>query len=436
MRGRYKQISEQILPYQVLFSLAVILYLFAPVKSGDDGWFISTFLTSFEGDLLEFLKFRYETWSTRLLLEAYTIWLIRIPGLYSISMSLWLAAIAGGFYRLLGIKDIAIKWIVCGSLLVLPVTFNADAGYVCSTVNYVFTFACLVWAVTPIIEAQRGKSVPIIAYIGSFLLMVFGCNMEYYCPPFLLYGIYLFGRGIKLRKGRIASLLVIIFSIGALIYAFGGPASTLSAYGDVNASFPEYSMLTTLDKLQVAFVATAGGLVSQGINGNHFWVPMLLFGVLLLLFGIEKECKFLSKIVCGIPLFVTLATGGIARFLPEENRWRVWFFCENSGWKWDSCFTLIVAFVFFASILYGMFRVDKRLGLGGLLTLFCRITMAASSSIFSSGLRTFYPLFFILCMTIAILTYKMDKKRKVGIKIFCAGMIVSYFVNLFFCFYR
>ena len=434
MKEKYKHISQQLLPYQILFFLAVILYLFAPSRMGDDGWFISVFLTNFEGNLTEFLKFRYETWSTRLLLEAYTLLLIYMPVLYSISMSLWLTAIAAGFCRLLDIKDLSIKWLVSGSLLILPVSFNADAGYACSTVNYVFTFACLLWAVVPIIECQRGKQVPVVAYIGSCILMVLGCNMEYYCPPLFIYGIYLLGRGIKLRKGRIASALVILFAIGGLIFAFSAPASTLSSYNDINTSFPEYHMLTTLDKLQVAFVSTAGGLISQGYNENHFFIPTLLLGVLLFLLGLEKEQKLSLKLNSGIPLFITLVTGGIARFLPEENVWRIWFYCKDSGWKWNSSFTLIITYLFFGSLLFGIFRVDKRLGLSGLLTLFCRITMAASSSIFSSGLRTFYPLFFVMCIIIAILTYKMAKRKRTGIVLFCIGIIISYFVNLIFLF--
>lgn len=436
MKNRYKHISQQILPYQVLFFLTVTLYLFAPSRVGDDGWFISMFLTNYEGNLIEFLRYRYETWSTRLLLEAYTLLLIYVPVLYSISMPLWLTAIAAGFYRLLDRKELSVKWLIGGSLLLLPVSFNADAGYACSTVNYVFAFGCLLWAVVPIVECQRGKHVPVFAYIGSCILMVLGCNMEYYCPPFLIYGIYLLIRGIKLRKGRIFSVLVVLFAIGGLIYAFSAPASTVSAYNETNSNFLGYELLTTLDKLQVAFVATAGGLVSQGKNGNHFFLPTLLFGILLLLFGMEKKVSLLSRIVCGVPLFVTLLTGGIARFLPEGNVWRVWFFCEDSGWKWDSSFTLVVAFLFFGAIVFGLFRIDKRLGWSGLLALFCRTTMAASSSVFSSGLRTFYPLFFVLCISIAVLVFQIEKKKKPAITIFCIAMVVSYGANLCYCFYK
>ena len=200
----------EINPLSGFVFLAVIIYLFAPSRTGDDGWFISTFLATYEGNLIEFLRYRYETWSTRLLLEAYTLLLIYMPVLYSISMPLWLMAIAAGFYRLLDRKDISMKWLIGGSLLLLPVSFNADAGYACSTVNYVFTFGCLLWAVVPVVECQRGKHVSIPAYIGSCVLMVLGCNMEYYCPPFLIYGIYLLIRGIKLRKGRIFSVLMVV----------------------------------------------------------------------------------------------------------------------------------------------------------------------------------------------------------------------------------
>lgn len=432
MNKKYAEINERIFPYEVLFLATIVLYLFAPVRGGDDMWFITTYLTNFHGNLKEFLAFRYETWSTRLLLEVYTLLLLYFPILYCISMPIWLTAIAAGFNRLLEVKDHRMKWGICLSLLLLPISFHGDVGFVCTTVNYVFAFACLLWAVIPVIECQKGKKVHIFAYIGSIVLMVLGCNMEYYCPPFLIYSIYLLVRGIKTRKGFIFPVFMILMCIGALIYAFSAPASTVSAYNETNHFFPGYELLSTADKLQAGFVATAGGLTSTSVNGNTFLLPTLVLGLLLAVYGIEKQSSLFHKIISCVPFVITILTGGVARFLPDGNKWKELFFHTQAGWKWDSRFTLIVAFVFFASLLFGLFRVDKRLGWGGLLALFCRTTMGASSSVFASGLRTFYPLFFVICVAIGVILCKIKKREKPALAIFYIGMIVSYTINILY----
>lgn len=411
---------------------ALLLYVAAPVRDGDDGWFITTWMTGFQGNLLEFLGFRYKTWSTRILLEAYTLLLLYFPMLYRISMPLWLVFIAGGIIRLLNVKEQQAKWLICAGILLLPVSFNGNAGFVCSTVNYVFTLACLMWVLVTIVESQQGKQIPVWRYVLTVLLMIFGCNMEYYCPPMLLVCIFFSVRGMVLRKGRVLSGGMTVICVLSLIYAFTAPASTVSAYNETNQFFPGYELLSTWEKLQAGFVATAGGLVSTTTHGDHFLVGTLTAGALLLLYGLEREERLPVKLVYGLPLAISLAAGVPVRFLPEENLWRTLFFHVDAGWKWDSPITLAVALVFFGALLFALFRLDKRLGWAGAVTLFCRITMGASSSVFASGLRTFYPLLFVLCLTCGMALNGIQKRRKVGEGVFLAGILVTYLMNIFY----
>ncbi len=433
MSRKNQELNQRIFPYEVLFLTVFILYLFAPVRGGDDVWFITNFLTGCQGDLIAFLSFRYETWSTRLLLEAYTLLLLYFPFLYRISMPLWITAIAGGFIRLLDIQDNRTRWGICLSMLLLPVSFNANAGFVCSTVNYVFTFACFLWAIIPIVECQRGKQIPIGQYIWSLILMIFACNMEYYCPPFLIYCIYLLIRGLKRRKGRVVSALMVMLCIGGLIFAFTAPASTVSSYDSVDQFFPGYELLSAMDKLQAGFVSTAGGLVSTSMYGNHFLLGTLVFTIIFGTYFMNKNHKIYQKIIVWIPLFITICTGFTARFLPENTMWRKLFFHSDAGWQWDSSIALVVAFLFFGCVLYGFFQVDNRLGWIFLLVLFCRVTMGASRSVFASGLRTFYPVLFVICIACGILLCKRERPKG-SLAVFLVGILFTYIVNLFYLF--
>ena len=67
--------TRRIYPAEVLFVGIFLLWLPVPVTAGDDNWFLATYILNFDENLINFLRFRYDTWSTRLLLEAYTLFL-------------------------------------------------------------------------------------------------------------------------------------------------------------------------------------------------------------------------------------------------------------------------------------------------------------------------------------------------------------------------
>lgn len=432
MNQKYKQINERLIPYEVLFIALFFLYLFAPVRGGDDAWFITGFFTGFDGNLPAYLRMRYETWSTRLLLEAYTLLLLYLPVLYRISMPLWVVSIAVGLHRILRVDSSQMRWELCGSMLLIPISFHANAGFVCSTVNYVFTFACFLWAILPIVEEQRGKRISALRYIYSILLMIFACNMEYYAPPILIVCIVFSVRAFRMKKTRMISLIMTLVCILSLIFAFSAPSGTVAGYNSSDQFFPGYELLSTGEKLQAGFVATAGGLISTSMYGNSFFLATLVFGMLLLICGLGREKKIGAKICYGLPLVITLMTGGLARILPKEHVWRKFFMDAEAGWKWDSKVTLAVAAVFFAAMLFACFRLNRTLGRMCLLALFNRVTMGASRSVFSSGIRTFYPVFFVMCAATAMALRNTQKGKNVSVAIFCIGIIIMYITNFIF----
>lgn len=434
-----KQKINPILHYEVLFLVLALLYIAAPVRNSDDMWFITTFLTTFKGNLAEFLMFRYETWSTRLLLETYSLLLLYVPTLYRISMPLWLVFIAAGFIRLLVIKDIKTKWMICFSMLMLPVSFNNNAGFVCSTVNYVFTFACGLWAFLPVVESQRGVQIRKGKYVFSVVLMLLACNMEYYAPPLLLITMFFFIRSLKLKKGRLLAGLMLFTVIVSVIFAYAAPTNTALAYNVESKFFPEYASYGTMDKLRMALVATAGGLTSTSKWGDTFVVPMIVIGILFVLctslhFETGKKQGKVLSIIFVSPLALTLVTGVLARFLPEHTMWSQLFFHTEAGWKWDAMLPLCMTIVFLGTLLGILFQLDVRLGWMGVLAIINRMTMGVSSSVFSSGLRTFYPLFFVLCIAGACIAGKTRCCQKAVQSVFWSGVAIMYIINVCYMF--
>lgn len=416
-------------PYEVLFLAAFLLYLFAPVRVGDDVWFVSTFLTGFQGDLGEFLSFRYQTWSTRLLLEAFTLLLLCFPILFRLSMPLWLTAIAAGAERLAGGLDRRGRWLLCLGTLLLPMGMLGRAGFVCSSVNYVFTLACILWAILPIVEALRGQPPPLWRQALSVPLLVMACNMEYYCPPVLLLLLVLLGLCVKRRKSPVLPLILLAVAVGSTVFAFNSPANTLTGYSDVEFLFPGYEALSGLDKLRVGFVSTAGGLLSTYTDGDHFLVGSLTLGCLLALRGWERERGPL-RAVHAVPLLAPLATGCAARLCPAGSLWRRLFLDGDGGWLWGHPLPLALSFLYFSALLVCLWRERRGLCLWTALALLCRVSMGASRSVFDSGLRTFFPLLAALAMASALVCRGLERRRQVGTAVLALGAGASALWNV------
>ena len=422
---------RRIYPAEVLFGGVFLLWLLVPLTAGDDNWFIATYILNFDENLIHFLRFRYDTWSTRLILEAYTLFLLKHPIVYRLSMAVWVVAVVTGLRRLLGQKrNDKVLWAMCACVALIPMDINLRAGYVCTTVNYVFALGCILWAVVPAVERLRGNKPPVWQEVLSLLLMILGCNMEYYCPPALILCLVLAVRQIIKKKNPWLTIMLTVIAAVSLWFALDAPASTVTSYDDNTQHFPGFENLSILQKLQAAFVSTAGGLISTYCHGDDFFLGTLTFGVLLALWGREKE-KTCLRWMYLIPGVMTLGIGLASRLSPQGSGFATVFFDSDSGWLWSNGWAFVAAAVFFSVTLLCLWRADRRLCYAFALALFCRVTMAASRSLFFSGLRTFYPMFYVYGGAAAVLLAGLEKRRKLGwiLLLAISGMMLS--VNIY-----
>lgn len=428
MQKRKFALPQTLHPYEILFIAAFLLYLFASTYTGDDAWFDTVYDYHYSQNLRAFLTFRYYTWSTRLLLEGFTILLVRVPLLYRLSMPLWLVAIAYGADRLAGGLDRKAQWAMCLGLLLLPLAPFGQVGYVCSTVNYVFTMACMIWAIVPAVEKLRGKGVPLWQQIISPVLMLIGGNMEYYCPPALIVTIWLIVSSIRKKKNPVLPILLTLAVLAAAAFAANAPTNTASAYA-ASGVFPGYEQLSAVSKLQAGFVSTVGGSLSTYSGGSGSLLIGALTLAVLLVLRLGDCTAWYDKALHLVPLIITLGTGCAARLLPKGNTYRTLFFDPQGGWLWNHPLTTVLAVVYVFALVWCLWRFKKGLGLWAIVAIFCRLMMGFSRSVFYSGMRTFTPvaiLFAVACALIA--SDKPDDKKQLAI--LCIGAAACTIVSI------
>lgn len=415
-------------PYEALAAAWFLLYLTVPLRSGDDGWFYTVFHNYFSGELIPFLDYCYNSFSTRVLLEALTLPLIDISLLYRLSVPLWGVAIAGAVRRIAGVASRRGQWMLClGLLLLSPLPFG-QVGYVCSSVNYLFTLACLMWAAEPVIALLRGEKVPLWRQLLALPLTVLACNMEYYCPPALLAALAGTVWAVKRRKNPALPLALAVVVLLSGIFAVTSPASTMTTYAVIEDYFPGYETLKLGGKLLAGFVSTAGGMLSTFTGGGSLLLPALTLGALLALWGWEREGRQLRWLYL-LPLLIPIATGGIARLCPAGSLWPTLFYDSQSGFLWDHPAAFCAALAYFAALLACLWRWRRGVALWAALALFCRVLMGFSRSVFESGLRTFTPLALLLCAACALLAGELRHKRAAWAILGCgAGAVVLQFI--------
>ena len=422
---------ERIRAPEVLFGVIFLMWLLVPVRVQDDNWFLATYVLNFQHRLLPFLSYRYGSWSTRLLLEAYTLFLLEHPFVYRMSMGLWVIALSDALRRLLGQQgNRRFFWAMTAAVLWLPVDINLRAGAVCSTVNYVFALACVLWGMVPVVTVIRSGKAPLWQMILSVPLMVLGCNMEYYAPAAFLACVLLAVLQVQRKQLPWLSVLLALIAAGSLWYAMASPAGTVASYNSSDGYFPGFESLSVLQKLRAAFVSTAGGLISTYAHGDDFFLGTLAFGVLLGLWGLEKEKTWVRWLYL-LPGAMTLTVGLTARIVPSGSAFATVFFDSQGGWLWNRLPALLATLVFFGCMGVCLWRVDRRVLAGWIIVLLCRVLMGISSSLFYSGLRTFYPVLYLLAAASAVLLSGLEKYRKAAwiTTLAISGMMLS--VNIY-----
>lgn len=415
-------------PYEALAAAWFLLYLTVPLRSGDDGWFHTVFHHYFSGELIPFLNYRYHTWSTRLILEALTLLLNGAPVLYRLSVPLWGVAIAGAVQRIYGGLSRRGQWMLClGLLLLSPMPFSR-AGYVCSSINYLFTLACFLWAAEPVAALLRGEKVPLWRQLLALPLMALACNMEYYCPPALIAALAGTVWAVRRRKNPALPLALTAVVLLSGAFAATAPTSTVAAYAQKEDFFPGYETLGAGGKLLAGFVSTAGGMLSTFDGGDSLLLPALTLGALLALWGWEREGRRLRWLYL-LPLLIPIATGAAARLCPAGSLWPTLFYDSQSGFLWDHPAAFCAALAYFAALLACLWRWRRGVALWAALALFCRVLMGFSRSVFQSGLRTFTPLALLLCAACALLAGELRHKRAAWAVLGCgAGAVVLQFL--------
>lgn len=361
------------------------------------------------GDQVAFLKYakefhhqyfvfgldRYFSWSSRLLIESATLF-------FSVHEKFFLVAtVIASYFLLLPSKKLmpSLPWLPALLIfIILPAGEFLSAGSIPTYTNYIFPASFLFFSFY-----FRHSEIFIVRVI-SFLGFIFSIMNEQLAVYAFLWILFELIRDWEKTLFRFRNILYIFVAFLGILSAKISLGNTVRYTKEITTWFPNFTHLSSIQKLSLGIIETADGLISVSFT----FVFLLL--LMLIVLAIYKR-QFLSLSFTG---FIFLSV------LSQKFEWRNILFTLSSLSKIareSGTFKLEIAYLgvlmyyvlLFLMLLYVIWSVTKtsdRLWLSYLFVIgiLGRLIISFSPTLYASGTRTYLPImisiFVITCTVI------------------------------------
>lgn len=391
--------NELFIIFSILFILLLMLLFNFNIKKmdfGDDNFFLKQFTYDFHGNYVDFLKFRYDHWTSRLIIEAFLVQCVQKVTLWRIINAIAMTIIAVMPAYLLHLKN-KMMGFALGTILSLSISISTlnNAGWIATTTNYVWVMAAALISVFPIINYMESDKISWMNYFISIVAIFYAANQEQ--MVIILFSILVFmGIMIKLKdKGNLILFLphfiIIMTNLFVVITCKGNHLRNLQ---ETKQWFPEFRNYSIFTKFELGYISTLRYLI---LNLSLF---MSLFLLLIFMLGLIKNMPMTKKMISGIP-FVIYEVVSLGHRMTSGKALAYYFNLQATNQiRLIFCLTFFVAMV--ALSIWCLCDSNKEFFIA-LFILFLgiisRVMIGFTPTVFVSGIRTFYFTYvmFIVC---------------------------------------
>lgn len=435
-RPEVKKFIYDYYPFILFFVLMLLMHLIMGVN-GDDIRYAKVLSNQ---TVVDYITYRYNNWSSRIIIESVLIVLVRQ------NMILWeiidcILYTVGVYYAIKLFNYKNSKHIAfLGILLFLMYPFHemASAGWMATTLNYLWCFSFAMIASIPLINLLYGEKTNILVYIISILALIFAVNQEQCCA--LICGlnlVFLANTLIKKEKLSKYNIFVILVSIVSLIFIFACPGNSIRFAAEASYWYPQFVNYGILEKIYLGIVPTFALLLEEKIIFPLFYLILTLatltkvknkylkyvlyFNIFFILFltvfktlldistlGTALNSNTLSQLTAPVGAFVNLIP-------PLKNALVVMSYETISDMN---ILTISIAIYLLASSCLMLIKTFD--GYKGFILFMAgfmsKFVAAFSPTVFVSGPRTMMFFYFLLIMLIIMLIVKLFDENKINAK--------------------
>ena len=205
-----KILKNKFLSMSLIFLFLLSIHVVFKVNFNDDLWFKNIIGTEYK-NIFEYIPIRYNTWSSRLIIESVLIFLLACPNIiWCVLDSLIIMLIIYSIDYLF--KNNKKYILILLIILLYPLHEMKSAGWYATTLNYLWPLALGLFSFIPIKNKLIEKKEKRYMYPLYILSIIFACNQEQMCAVvlsfYIIFDIYLYKKG-KLNKFLIISSLKI-----------------------------------------------------------------------------------------------------------------------------------------------------------------------------------------------------------------------------------
>ena len=423
--------------YLLFFIGVFILHLFFKFSCDDIDYFNSILDKM---TLSNYINMRYNTWTSRIIIESVLIIISRHLYLWRLINSLIIMILVYSInslcFKKTNITNISLTMIL---VLTYPLIDMTGAGFASCTTNYLWPLAFMLFSFIPYRKDYLKEKIdkrlwPL--YIGSLL---YASNQEQCVVIIFVVSLIMTFINIKNKKDYKYSLLSLIISIISIIFILTCPGNMIRNALEISRWYPDYINANIIDKIYLAILSSISILINNGII---IW----LFSLVLFITIIKTKTKIMAKVLSLILLvatsslslyrFITIITNKDTLIINYQTKIGHVF-----KYNLNNFITIIACIIPFIIIFYLLFIIFKKksrvpifiliLGLG------TRLIMGFSPTIFASGRRTeIYLYFSLILVMIYLIKFILPKLKKLEKKFLTIIMVLCLIVNIVFLFIK
>lgn len=211
----------------LLFVLEIILSIFITPNLYDDAWFIEQVTNEInpetneviEHTIIDFVKDRYSTWSSRAIIEFTLCLVLKISKYMWILLECLMVTLVGYSISKIFTKENSKQnnLMLVSMILIYPYTIMHQAGWAATTVNYMWPLAMCLFALIPIKKTWNSEKISFWEYPLYTLALLFAGNQEQTSAilvcVYLIFTIIMIVRDKKIKPYMIFQTLLALLSI-------------------------------------------------------------------------------------------------------------------------------------------------------------------------------------------------------------------------------
>lgn len=299
-----KIVKSSKMPLYAISFIILLAHIFMPTDMSDDAWFY----TILEGQdspvraVLDFVKYRYNNWSSRVLIEALLVVIVRVPVLWKILDSVVLIYIIFKISSLLNSENSRRKNVIISTVLILfPFWILYEAGFIATSLNYLWPLGGMLSVIGILYKRFTNRKIAKYEYILALFGLIYSSFSELACGAlsilFICSGIYYF---YNRKKVPVLELVCLAFCALMIIYTLSCPGNDIRYEAEVITWLPEHASLNFVSKAELGFRV----MLYQILLKPSALVPVFLISLIFGAAIINK--KRANIIISAIPLFYML----------------------------------------------------------------------------------------------------------------------------------